>query len=357
MHGLWPDAEGTYRVESELGLLDLIPDAAGDILGPIGEMFTDPGVGILRVIALAAGGDDYYDESPWNTLFALCVGPGDPLAACRDAREVVPSVRGETAAAILEGLVDEAIEALPGSAGATLDEVLQAGADVFENAERFGMSGDLVITADPDEAGLLGGTSRIAYDRITWRWSGNDRTIDLRGETFVHGAEISAAVVFHPVDPEVYSLELSPYDLGLAYGEILIFVLEGVVFPEFIGPEVQSFEDFFTTLIDCGELRDRVAADLGDTVGSALESGCEALQLAAIEALQSWIAGLAPGLVTWYQVSTPSDDPCRLSLPGDREHFVIEALGSEVPCRWTGELRSEAAEPEPLDGSWWGERL
>jgi hypothetical protein len=272
---------------------------------------------------------------------------------------VVPSVRGETAAAILEGLIDQAIEALPGSAGDTLRDVLQAGADVFENAERFGLSGDLVITADPDDAGLLGNTSRIAYNQVTWRWSGNDRTIDMRGETLIHGAEIAAAVIFHPADPDpaLYSLDLSPFELGLSYGEILIFVLEGVVFPEFIDPEVESFEDFFTTLIDCADLRDRVAADLGDTVGSALEAGCEALQVAAIEALQSWIAGLAPGLVTWYQVSTPSDDPCRLSLPGDREHFVIEALGSEIPCRWTGELRSEAEEPEPLDGIWWGERL
>jgi hypothetical protein len=48
-----------------------------------------------------------------------------------------------------------------------------------------------------------------------------------------------------------------------------------------------------------------------------------------------------------------------MSLEGNRERFSIEALGIEVPCRWTGELRAVDAdvEAEPLDGVWWGERL
>lgn len=377
MHNLWPAVAGTYRIQTVMEVLDIAIAAAGPDVGPILDaiftFLTDPGEGILRIAALAVAGDDYYLESPWDLLFE-CDEPLDDVTGLCEGEVVLTTPWGTVAATVVESLVDLGLSAIPGQAGETIRDIFQGADDVITNAREFQMAGNLVIENDPAADGTLGDDNSIVFNQITWLWSGNERTIELRNEAFLRGNNIEAAVVFHPDEryADVYSLQLDPFNVDLNYGEMLIWILEGVVFPQLIGPEVQSFEDLFTRLIDCEDLGDRLACE-GDYAGDpdcddsaalaagAAEAACEALQETAVTALEAWLSSLTVDLGTWYHMGTPVDDPCKMGFPPGSSQFSVQTLGGSADvdqCDWDAEVRFESGDdPEPVGGTFWGEKL
>jgi hypothetical protein len=375
MANLWPAVAGTYQLETELDLIDIIPDSFQPIVEMIGEFFTSPGAGLLRIAAFAIGGDCYWNQGVFDALFDCSPGP----QTCDCTNVVLTSGFGVAAASIIETLVNVGIAALPDAVGNTIRDVLQGGADVFTNAQNFTMNGSLIVPQNPDAAGLLGDSNSIVFTSIDVTWRGTERRIDLRDRGFLRAQNINGAVVFHPRRVADYALKLDPFDLSLNYGDLLIWIVESIVFPELIGqctlqsPSflVDSFEDLFTCLVNCEAIGDRIAngdpndpdsTGLGNAIGNAVEAACVQLQLTAVDALENWLSSLTLDLGTYYHMGTPADNPCVMNFAPNSTEFRIQSLGGSAlnrRCKWEGEIRfdSNNEESELLDGEWWGERL
>lgn len=370
MHNLWPQVEGTYQITSEGDTLTKIPYQIRPLEKSIEEFIAKPGLGMLRLIALSSAGYQYWQKEPWASLFECRGKPWRSIGYCG---EIVPTSLGQMAARILEENVEANLSGILGVDDASIRELLEPGEDVFENAESFTMTGNLDITQDPDSEGLLGDTNSTVFNRITWTWEENDRTVDLREESFIGGENIEASVVFHPDDPGRYSLDIAPFKLSLNYGELLIWVLEGVIFPEFIHKNIDSFEDLFSELVDCASLSSRLMCE-GEFANDpscrptlafavpAIEPNCYELKKTAIEAIESWwLSLIPPEQEFFYRIGTPPYNPCRMSFPPRDNDSKIQALGgSALPdrCEWEGEvLVYPDDDAQPFYGEWWGERL
>lgn len=371
MHNLWPEVKGTYRIETEADLLDTIPDEYDPVARSIKEFFQDPGLGLLRIVALAATGEQYYEEDPWDKLFKCREAPN--RGSVGPCRKVAPTRLGKLAARILEDHIDTNLSALLGARKANIRKLLASARDVFKNAESFSLSGNLVVTQDADPAGLLGNSNSIAFNEITWVWEENERTIQLRDESFIRGVDIEASQVFHPDYPDVYSLEVAPFALSLNYAEMLIWVLEGVVLPESLGDEINSFSDLFTELVDCAALSDRLMcqgefADDPDChpkvafAADMIKAGCEAMKTRGHEVISLWMASLIPEIDTWFQIGTPPERPCPMAFSPGSDEFKVQSLGALDPpedrCEWEGEIIIYPDyDVKDFHGEWWGERL
>ena len=124
-------------------------------------------VGLLRIIAKPVGGEDYFGFSVWSR-FGYGSGrlPGGGLGFCTWDRGWLPSqpgvyqfspgsfgIYGNSGAKPLVPL----LPSLSGDGRGSPD-------DIFENAESFEMAGNLVLTQEPDDSGLLGSSNSAKYD-------------------------------------------------------------------------------------------------------------------------------------------------------------------------------------------------
>lgn len=386
MHNLWPDTAGTYRIQSELNLINAIPDEAEGIVQAIIDVFANPGLGILKLVAIAAyeiGGPEfdpdtgreleYWEVSPWDSL----------LEADREGNVVPTSPIGTIVVGVLEGVIEFGLDST-GEFGTTLRAIVDAINDLFTNAQHFTLHGDLVIRNDPDGAGLLGSDNTVRFNQITIEWMGDDRLVDLRTRTVIQATDISAAVVFHPTLDETYALTLSPFDVQLNYGDVLLWLVESVVFPAVFPPDprtgdpVDSFEDFFDYIIDCAELGDQLDCE-GDFapggpreddcidataflgLGGLATSACVSLRDSASAALRNWVSSQVADLGEFFTMATVADDPCAMGFSSTAEEFVVTTLGENRAgreCKWDARVRFSTSDPgEPMEGFFFGERL
>ena len=355
---------GTYRIQSELNLIDAIPDEAQGIVEAIIDIFDRPGWGVLQLVGIAAyaiTGPEYdpdtgrelewHETSPWDLLVDTD-GEGTPA----------PNTFGS----VVVGLLDSAIEAgldATGEFGAGVRQVVNAINDLFANAQQFTLHGDLVIENDPDAAGQLGDDNEVRYNQLTLQWAGSERTIVLRSGSIIEATDVSGAVVFHPDDviyPETYSLALSQYDIQLNYGDVLIWIVESIVFPELFGDDINSFDDFFGLIIDCAELETFIEDALGiGGIGAAARTACETFRTVAVDALTSWVRDQTADLGNFFTMGTFADNPCHMGFSSTADEFLVTTLGEESDrCEWNARVRfSEDDEGEPMEGDWFGERL
>lgn len=362
----YPAVAGTYRINNEMAIPTL-PAGAQPVQAVFDELFTDPGVALLRILAFAGGGESYWEDTSWGTLFDECAGAGDPSGNCTAPSEVVTTALGDIVAEHLLVVANEGAQAL-GIMDETFEEILARGSDVFDNAESFALEGNLVIPQEPDASGLLGTSGTMLLNELTWRWDGNERTLNLRNEEFIRANDIAGAVVFHPSDGTTPSLQLEPFALSLNYPELLLWVVEGVIFPTMIHSSIQSFEDLYTYMLDCESLRDRIACagayaddagcdDSASFLAVEVETACETLQNAAVSALESWLTSV-PTESTYAVMQTPINDPCRVQVDASGGNPIATGLGTSTAlCPWSAELRDESSGVETLVGEWWGTRL
>lgn len=357
----YPSIQGAYQVEFEFLPLDPIPTPMQPAIDAIGELFDDPGVFLLRIMAIAIDGDVYYSEPTWSLFFEICVGPGDPLADCSRAGEIVPTAFGFNIAGIIEATADDGLKAILGE-DTSLVEVLGSSLGILENVENFALAGSLTISQETDENGLLGDRNVVLLNRIAWRWEGNERLIFLPLESGL-ASEVGAAVVFHPRDSETMSLAIDPFNLDLNYPKLLFTVVEKVLFPTVIDPEVDSLSDLFTYLVNCSNLADNLDNDGWGIVSPQLEIACEALSVytTANSAIDVLIETSAPDLSAYLQLRTPSFDPCPLVLDPEAAEATVKGFGGAEEaqrCEWDATLIN--VEPEisrtPMQAFWWGSR-
>ncbi len=359
MHNLWPEVEGTYQIDQELSLLDPKPRHVRATAKTIREFFTDPGLGVMRLIAIASGGESYWESRPWSRFFT-CEGY-DTWRGIEYCTEVIPTDAGLRRAKRLKRHMDANLAEYWSVPEANLRRALRSAKDAVLAPTGIGLAGNLVITQDPDGSGDLGSRNSVVYNQVSWQWEAGERTIDMRNESFIRGDNIAASVVFHPVEVERYSLAVGQHDVNLSYGELLVWALESVGLPEALSLpndggdaisdllEITSFEDFFATLVDC------------DALPNVMIESCWALREDAFAALSNWSTSPVPEIESWANWGTPSEDPCRMSFAPGVSSFRIQAMGGPSPddqCVWDGRLVfMPGPRIVPYGALWWGERL
>jgi hypothetical protein len=370
MHDLWPEIAGSYTVSSSGLTLRPIPNEFVAVRRAIDEFLYEPGIALLRAMAVAISGDQYWKSPLWNELFTCKGAFREPYSDY--CKKVAPTKLGKLAGSIIEAHVDENLNELWGVQDASIRDELAQGEQIIELADSFSLSGYLGILQDPDPDGYLGHANWVIFTVVTWSWGGNDRSIDLRSEDYVTAENIEASLCFHPHDgaSDVYSLDMStPAVLSLNYPKMLFWVLEGVVFPELLGTEIVSFRDFAVNLMDCESLARRLLCeepygsdpDCNPEVGysvNGIVAGCEVLQGGNPEPISPLVSSLLAGRETWHVMQTPLHNPCRMSLHPLGE-FRIGFLGGDPvdPCEWEGEIVLQPEEVfESFNWTWWGEK-
>ncbi len=359
----YPAVAGTYHISNEMAIPTL-PAGAQPVLAVLDELFVDPGVALLRIFALAASGESYWEDASWGLLFDECAGAGDPSADCTAQGDVVTTLWASIMVDHLLVVTLEGLQAL-GISGDSVEDVFGRGLGIFQNAKTFTLEGNLVIPQEPDASGLLGTSGTMALNRLTWRWDGGERTLQLRTERIIRASNIAGAVVFHPSDGTTPSLQLEPFALSLNYPELLLRVVEKVIFPTLIDDSIQSFEDLFTYVFDCELLGDRIDctgvyaddAECDDSLSflaAEAETACESLRITAVTALDGWLTSES----TYAVMQTPTNDPCRILVDSGGGSPTATGLGASTAlCPWSAELRDESSGVETLVGEWWGTRL
>lgn len=394
MHNLWPGMEGTYELWTEMDLLGALPDEIEDWVRATVQVFSSPAAGILKLLAIAMfeGSDASEDEVctgegetevcrdleywEWfNTQWGDVIGGAFRCAADRlrdDGSCGLVEVLDSGIAAVIVGLLNGAITAgleATGQFGVVVTNVADMITDLFDNLEHFTLQGELIIANEPDEAGSLGNNNRMVFNRLSLVWSGGgfDVTDENFGEDVIYdfyirdggivrASDITAAVVFHPELDETYAIAVQPFDLELQYGEVIMWLIENVVFPRVFGPDVTSFEAFLNELIDCTSLED-------DILGSALVTACASFLTMGAGMADSFIGGLTVDMSNYFNMGTPADDPCPMGFSTTASEFEISTLGGSEEadwCEWAGEVRFDGDDPldsEPMSGFWHGVRL
>lgn len=347
LYDMWPSIEGTYEINTELNLIDVIPDSAQGTVSLVLEFFTDPGLALIRTAAVIAAGDEYYNDSFWGTLFELCTEETAGTGNCvgYSAGEVAPTGIGVSIANIISGLTRAGLDAIPDDwGGETIRDVFAGIASVIENAESFRLSGSFIIGENADETGLLGTDNQIYYNQFIWYWDGEDKVIYFADNPPFHVEDITGSIVFDPTLDDTYSLVVDPYEMQLDYGQLLLWVIEGVVFPAIFGSEVDSMGDFIEYLDICGALAGEA---------SFLVDACNTMIGMAVTMLEDYIRSLTVDLGSYYLMSTPVGDPCPMSL--ETGEFDIQAMGEpSSQCQWDGRIRfdDEDLEGDDVRGAW-----
>lgn len=370
MHNLLPEVAGTYQIHTEGITLRPIPNEFHSVRNTIDEFLYTPGLGLLRLMAVSLSGDQYWQSYPWNELFNCRGILQEPYADY--CKKVSPTKLGKLAGSIIEAHVDENLASFLGVQDASIRDSLAQGEEIIELADSFSLTGALWITQNPDSDGYLGNNNGLAFDALTWKWGGNERTITFVDESVIRGENIEASVRFHPHpdSSEEYSLAMDPLImLNLNYPKMLFSVLEGIVLPELLGYTIGSFGAFATNLMDCELLSRRLFCedpyandpDCNPDAGFAavgIKTGCEFMQGSNPEPISPLVSSLLAGKDTWYLIHTPPHNPCRMSfVPADNE-FKIQILGGDPVdfCEWEGEIVIYPDDVvELINWVWWGE--
>jgi hypothetical protein len=350
----FPPVAGSYPLVADFEPLDLLPEQVQRLVTDVGDILARPGGALLRLLAVTACEmhaecTDYWAWSYLDYIYDPPAAGGDPAL----------NAYGTVVATILEANLLAGIRAVRPGAGATLEEILGPGRDVFDNAEGWRLEGRLDLAADADALGLLGNANAVSFDRATWRWIDAEAAFVLRDGMLVGAHGIEAAL--HPYPPDApdgsVALRMSPFDLGLEYAALLVQVLESVVFPRTIDPSIDSFERFFGYAFDCAAFAGDVASRGGtyELLAPLLETACTNLASSAGSYLAVWIDERTEGVRGYFRLGSPDAGACPASVVSGPGGPVVERFGEDrdgARCRWEGASRFGADEGETLVVEW-----
>ena len=369
MDNLYPATVGTYSLESEVNLVDAIPDDAQETVDAIIGIFDSPGLGILKLVAVAYNelnpDDDcvedceYWERSPFGSLLSM---NGDG--------EIVASGIGGPVVSIVDAMINGYLEdAETGSFTDTIGNIVEAIRDLLDNAQNFTLVGDLVINEEADADGELADIT-VRFNQINLDWDGDVYNFFIRGGVLIDGLpadedaeNITGRIRFDPANDEGYALELDAFGVNIHYGDLIIWLIEDVVFPRFLtdseGAPMDSFEDFFASIIDCVAIGESVDTEVGFG-GSAVAAACNSFQDVAVAALEDFVRSQSADIGNFVRLATPEAAPCGVGFSDTANEFVINGFGTaDEMCEWDGEVQTaaDAEEAEDLEGYFWGERL
>ncbi len=321
---LFPSIRGEFRVISQFDLLEFLPPTAQTVIRLIGEFFSSPGSAIFDILEEAGVFDR--DDIPFG----------------------------------LDGLLADAIdgllfELLPPEAVV----VFESGADVYDTLQDIQMQGSMIFFEDADELGVLADCNELILDEIIVEFDTFDSpTFNLRSYGY-QGAYGTFTGFLSVIDDGGidYALNVQQFGLSINYGEIAVFVLETVIFPSVMGPEIDSMEDFVASFIDC----EAIAEDVGWGV---IESLCDTIIDAAVDGIRDFLTDQSVDVGSFYVLATPADGseppedielleaglrwgPCVTTTDTDAGNFSVTTLGGpgHDRCVWDARFRVDAEDP------------
>lgn len=321
---LFPSIAGEFRVVNEFDILEFIPGTAQQVVRYIGSFFESPGHTIFDILE----DFDVFDGED------LPFGIGDLIADAIDSL-------------LFAFLPPEAVA------------IFESGADIYDTLQNIQLQGSMIFFEDPDERGVLGECNEIILDEIIVDFDTFDTpTFNLRsyGYQGAYGTFTGWISVEDEGDIN-YALNIQQFGLELNYGELAVFILETIVFPSVIGPEVDSMEAFVESFIDC----EQIAEDVG---WSVIEGLCDTIIGAAVDGLRNFLTEQTVDVSSFYVLSTPVSGteppdgielleegmdwgPCELTVENDGSEQRVELLGApgRDRCVWNARFRTDASDP------------
>lgn len=335
---LFPDIQGEFNVTTQFDLLEFLPEQVETVVDIIAEFFDSPGSAVFSIL-----------------------------------EETGVLERGD----FPFGLDTLLVEAIDGLLFAFLPEealvVFETGSDIFATLRDIKLRGSMVFFENPDSLGNLGPCNEIILDDIIVAFDTIETPpLNLRsyGYQAAYG-EFSGWISVVDEGDVAYQLNVSQFGLELNYGELAVFILEAVVFPNVIGPEIDSMEAFVASFIDC----EAIAEDIG---WGGLEGICDIAIDATVDGLRGLLTEQTVDVGSFYVLQTPAFGstppadvqlletglewgPCDISVDTDAGDFSVELLGGSGAdrCVWDARFRTSTDDPagSPVSAAFDGFRL
>ncbi|TVR03024.1 MAG: hypothetical protein EA398_05745 [Deltaproteobacteria bacterium] len=315
MIDLYPIVSGTYSVDTVLSIYDALPGNIRTVLDLIFGFFEDPAGALVGIIESIAG-----SQIP-GSVRPLVIGLVNDLL-----REVLPS--GYT------NFADAALEVR----------------DIFQNLE---LGGEIEITREPDVNGLLPGPNTVVFDAIYITFQGDrfDEDLSLLGYRPIEGDFTGSIQLGGRGLGFDHALQIDPFDMTFRYGQILVYVIERIILPEFFG--VEGFEAFIREFIDCQE----IAQSCGGLSNTCLQI-CNSAISALADTIRDQFLALEADTTNTFILQTPDEQPC--PLIDNNDNFQIDAMGRRTPtsarCQWRGQFRwsAQSGANEEMPGNFYG---
>lgn len=333
---LFPDIEGEFRVTMQLDLLEFLPEEVENVVDVIGTFFTSPGRAIFDIFELTG-----------------VLDAGDFPGFLQDL--LIETVDGLLFAFLPEDVL----------------VIFETGSDIYATLRDIKFQGSMIFTQNPNSVGALATCNELVLDEIIVAFDTIETPpLNLRsyGYSAAEGTFSGWLSVFDDGDVG-YNLNVQQFQLQLQTGELIVFILEAVVFPRVIGPEVDSMEAFVRSFLDCAQ----IAEDVG---WSGLTGICETAIDAAVGGIRDLLVEQTNDL-SFYYLETPDDlssppanveildglfwGPCLLDVATDAGEFSVEGLGGagDERCVWDASYRLDPADPNgtPVPATFHGPRI
>jgi hypothetical protein len=319
---LFPDIEGEFRITMQLDLLEFLPEEVEQVVDVIGTFFRSPGQAVFDILDLTG------------------------VLSAGDFPTFLTDLLIETIDGILFAVLpDEAVA------------VFRTGEDIFATLRDLKLQGAMIFTENPNSVGALAACNELVLDEVIVAFDTIETPpLNLRsyGYSAAEGVFTGWLSVFD--DGNVgYNLNIQQFQLELQTGELIVFILEAIVFPRVIDPSVDSMEAFVRTFLDCRQIAD-------DVGWSGLEGICDIAIDAVVGGLRDLLVAQTSDL-SFYFLETADDNseppanvqildgltwgPCAMDVQTDGGAFSVDALGGpgDDRCVWDASYRLSPADP------------
>ncbi|MFT4703124.1 MAG: hypothetical protein ACI81R_000813 [Bradymonadia bacterium] len=335
---LYPDIQGEFTTVVQFDLLEFLPPTAQTVIDLIGTLFRSPGNFVFDV--LDETGVLERDDLPFN----------------------------------IDNLVAEAVDALVFALlPPEVLQVFEVGGDLYGVLRDLKMGGTITFFQNPNSVGALADCNELVLDDIILEFDSlPERPYNLREYGYQAAYGTFTGFVSVVDDGSLgYDLNVQQFGLEIYYGQIVVFLLEGVLFPELIEPRgsVTSLEGFVETFLDC----EAISEDIGLPI---LEGVCEAAVSAVVGGIRDFLSEQTFDVGSFYLLSTPEAGstppegveiiegldwgPCGLTTSTEAGDFSVEAMGGpgNDRCVFDARFRTDVSDVagRPVSAVFDGER-
>jgi hypothetical protein len=282
------DATGDYELESDFDLVDGVP-------GPVGDV----------VNALLDATDDPTDPSTWVI---------DAILTAIDNQAISDAIGGMRPQ--LDVILNQVLLA---SSPDFVPTIIEVGDDLGQVARHFGAFSTLSVGRDIDR-GLLA-THTIDSFVFTIDGEPHEYTLD----ELEHGESRAEQIKLRLRGQT--KLGIDNHELPVAYGHLLVFVLDHAIIPA-IDPDASNLGELLVELVDCAAVGERLSDEIGIGPPIVYELACKAGLAVVGTAIEDQLSRL--------------DATTRLVIGGDARPQDVnsdDTIDRLVSGEWEGELR------------------
>lgn len=345
LRDIWPRASGTFSIKA--GFDTAVPfDDANHVDAELMALASEPGIPLLRMVALATAGDRYWTAAPFDLLFG-CDDEDETSGACFGS--IAPTALGIIAGTAVQETFDAAVADLRDAEEDTLAGSLTYAREYMDETRFLSLSGNLTIDAEPDAQGAWPGAWSMVFVDTEVAFGNQSGRLALDPPFQPSATGLSASVAYLPGDAGMLGVTLPAFTIPMDPEFARLLVASHIWLPMGLGFDFRSFEELWAT-IPCNDLGQAVADATGiDALGDNVTSGCVTLGTSASAALHAWCASHG---TTTIELATPDGEACTLNVWDAHKQYSVETIGTSDPsCVWNGDVRMPSSS-EPLEVTW-----